>query len=129
VLLGWQAQQVTEAVGSNTVLLLTTLSVTLLTAVATGYRFVVNLRRTERVLSRERVRQANANERRAQHEASLWQAWAADLEYVLRKRAGSDAVPRMPKELLALIDQEDHTHPATGVVGETPDQDGRSPGP
>lgn len=134
LLLAWQTQQVVEAVGSNTILLITTLGVSLLTALTGGYRFIVNLRKTERGLSRERVRQAGINERRAQYEATLWQSWAADLEYVIRKEVGGNKVPRMPKELAALVAVDESSSPtarqrAIDEIEEDTDQDDRRTGP
>lgn len=119
-----QTQQVVETVGTNTQLLTAILTGTLLATVTGGYRFVVNFRKTERGLSRARIKQANANERAAQYEASLWQGRAADLEYLLRQQTGR--VPPLSKELLALVQSvETATDPLADEKGEDDQTGGR----
>lgn len=113
-----QVVETVQTVGSNTGLLSTILSGTLIAAVITGYRFVVNLRKTERGLTRARIRQANANERAAQHEASLWQNRAADLEYLLRKEGYKP--PPLSAELKKLL--------SAGETAEDQPEDGKTPG-
>lgn len=93
--------QAVEAVGSNSTLLGALISGTLIATLYSAYRFVVNFRTTERGMARQRIRQANRNEREAQHEASLWQARSGDLEYLLRQ-AGVK-VPPLSDELKALV--------------------------
>lgn len=121
-----QTQQVVEATGSNTTLLGFILSGALGVAVTTGYRFVVNFRKTERGMSRARIRQANANERAAQHEASLWQNRAADLEYQLRRHGF--AVPPLSEELAKLVQDEAETLRGEQEA-ETEDPTGGRPAP
>lgn len=96
-----QVAETAQAVGANTTLLSTILSGTLIAAVVAGYRFVVNFRKTERGMTRQRIQQANSNERLAQHEASLWQARCGDLEYLLRQRGIK--VPPLSPELAKLV--------------------------
>lgn len=81
----------------------------LLTAVIGAYRFVVNLRTTERGLTRNRLRDANSEARRAEYESSLWQSRCGDLEYLLT-RNGID-VPAYKKELRRLVDSVDSPEP------------------
>lgn len=93
--------QAVEAVGSNSTLLGALISGTLIATLYSAYKFIVNFRTTERGMARQRIRQANRNEREAQWEASLWQARCGDLEYLLRQ-AGLP-VPVLSKELKALV--------------------------
>jgi hypothetical protein len=93
--------QAAEVVGSNSTLLGALISGTLIVTLASAYRFVVNFRTTERGMARQRIRQANRNEREAQHEASLWQARCGDLEYLLRQEGVK--VPPLSPELRALV--------------------------
>lgn len=94
--------QAAEAVGSNSTLLGALLGGTLLGTLVAAYRFIVNLRTTERGMARQRIKQATKNERTAQHEASLWQARCGDLEYLIRSQTGLK-VPPMEDELKALV--------------------------
>lgn len=87
-----------------------------LTTLVGGYRFVVNLRTTERGMARDRVRRANNEARReraarvrAQHEADAWQAYAGDLTYALRSAGMS--VPQMPADLRAMMNAAPPTEP------------------
>jgi hypothetical protein len=73
----------------------------LIGALISAYRFVVNLRTTERTLSRQRIQQANRDQRAALHEAGMWQGRCADLEYLLR--SNGIAVPPLSKELRDLV--------------------------
>ncbi len=102
--------QAAEAVGSNTSLLGMLIGGTLLATIVSAYRFLVNLRNTERGMSRQRIRQANRNERAAQYEASLWQARCADLEYIIRSKTGL-TVPPLSDDLRALVQGADDDMP------------------
>lgn len=62
-----------------------------------GYKFVVNFRLTERGMRS----QATKDRRGAQHEAALWQARSATLEYHLLRNGLS--VPPMDPDLQKLI--------------------------
>ena len=73
----------------------------LLASVIAAYRFAVNYRTTERGMRAQAAR----DRRMAQHEASLWQARCADLEYELRRRG--IAVPKAGAELQRLVDAAD----------------------
>jgi hypothetical protein len=120
------AQAVADAVGGSSTILGTLLSTALIGAVISAYRFWVNFRKTERGMSRQRITQANRNERAAQHEASLWQSRCGDLEYILRSRTAIP-VPPLSEELKALVFSNDQTEP---VEWETPDnRNGGSPAP
>lgn len=99
--------QAVETIGSNSTLLGAVISGTLFITLASAYRFVVNFRNTERGLARQRIRQANRNERTAQHEASLWQQRCADLEYLIRSQTGLK-VPALSDELQAFVSGNDH---------------------
>jgi len=81
----------------------------LLTAVIGAYRFVVNLRTTERGLARSRLRDANSEARRAEYESSLWQSRCGDLEYLLRQNGVT--VPPYSKEVQRLVDSPDSAGP------------------
>lgn len=90
-----------DALTGSSGLLLFLLGGGLIGALISAYRFYVNFRTTERGLARQRLQQAARNERQAQHEAGLWQARCADLEYLMRRRGV--AVPPLPPELAALV--------------------------
>ena len=81
----------------------------LLTAVIGAYRFVVNLRTTERGLARNRLRDANSEARRAEYESALWQSRCGDLEFLLRKN-GITPTP-YDKKLQRLVDSPDSADP------------------
>jgi hypothetical protein len=97
--------QVAESLTTSSTVLGFLLSATTIGAAYSAYKFIVNFRTTERGLSRQRITQANKNERAAQYEASLWQARCGDLEYLLRKSGGT--VPSLSEELRALVLAED----------------------
>jgi hypothetical protein len=120
--------QAVEAVGSNSTLLGALISGTLIATAYSAYRFVVNFRTTERGMSRQRIRQANRNERVAQHEASLWQARCGDLEYLMRQ--GGVKVPPLSDELrtLVIVQNEDAADMAPKWENIT-DQPGGRPAP
>lgn len=86
---------------SSTGALASTLTGGLVIIVIAAYRFYVNFRTTERGMARQRIRQANQNERLAQHEAGLWQLRAADLAYLLK--VNGIAVPPLDDELRKFI--------------------------
>jgi hypothetical protein len=119
--------QAAEGLGSSSGILGVILSGALLTAIIGAYRFVVNFRTTERGLSRQRLREANQGERRATHEAGLWQARCADLEYLLRSHG---IVPPPPSEELRQFVED---IPPKGARWDdrppTADQTGGRPGP
>jgi hypothetical protein len=102
VLLAAQVVETVQTVGSNSTLLGALISGTLIATLYSAYRFVVNFRTTERGMARQRIKQANRNERSAQHEASLWQARAGDLEYIIRSQTGL-TIPPLSDELKALV--------------------------
>lgn len=97
----WSAASLDPAVTSDVLLFI--LGGGLIGAVISGYRFAVNFRTTERSLARNRLNQAARNERMAQHEAGLWQARCADLEYQLR-RQGIEP-PALSEELRRMVSQ------------------------
>lgn len=90
-----------EALTGSSGLLLFLLGGGLIGALISAYRFYVNFRTTERGLARQRLQQAARNERSALHEASLWQARCADLEYLMRRQGVP--VPPLTSELQALV--------------------------
>ncbi|NUT90849.1 MAG: hypothetical protein HOY78_02350 [Saccharothrix sp.] len=96
-----QVVDTVKTVGDNTTLLGSIMTLLLGGGLLAGYRFVVNFRKTERGMAKARIREANAGERAAQREASLWQARCGDLEYLLR--GYGVAVPPLSKELRALV--------------------------
>lgn len=120
--------QAAEVVGSNSTLLGALISGTLIVTLASAYRFVVNFRTTERGMARQRIKQANRNEREAQYEASLWQARCGDLEYLLRQ-AGKP-IPPLSAELKALvISINEAAADAAPKWEDTTDQSGGRPAP
>lgn len=90
-----------DALTGSSGLLLFLLGGGLIGALISAYRFYVNFRTTERSLARQRLQQAARNERGALHEAALWQARCADLEYLMRREGIS--VPPLSAELQALL--------------------------
>lgn len=122
--------QAVETVGSNSTLLGALISGTLIATLYSAYRFVVNFRNTERGMARQRIRQANRNEREAQHEASLWQARCADLEYLIRSQTGLKVPPLSDelKALVALIDNE-NVADLPSRLDDATDQPGGRPAP
>lgn len=125
-----QLAQAVEAVGSNSTLLGALISGTLIATAYSAYRFVVNFRTTERGMARQRIRQANRNERAAQHEASLWQQRCADLEYLIRSQTGLK-VPPLSEELqtLVIIQTEDALDAVPPKWENATDQPGGRPAP
>lgn len=121
--------QAVETVGSNSTLLGALLSGTLIATIYSAYRFLVNFRTTERGMARQRLVQANRNERAAQHEASLWQARCGDLEYLIRSQTGL-TVPPLSAELrdLVLIQNEAAADSPARWENST-DQSGGRPAP
>lgn len=101
-----QLAQAAEMIGSNSTLLGALISGTLIATLVSAYRFWVNFRTTERGMARQRIKQANRNERAAQYEASLWQARCADLEYLIRSQTGL-RVPPLSRELRALVTSQE----------------------
>lgn len=98
-----------DALTGSSGLLLFLLGGGLIGALISAYRFYVNFRTTERGLARQRIQQAARNERSAQHEAGLWQARCADLEYLMRREG--IPVPPLSTELQAMVSlaQPEHT--------------------
>lgn len=90
-----------DALTNSSGLLLILLVTGLIGALISAYRFYVNFRTTERGMTRQRIQQAARNERNAQHEASLWQARCADMEYLMRRNGVT--VPPLSPELQALV--------------------------
>lgn len=83
----------------------------LLIALVSVYRFIVNMRTTERGMARDRVMRADTDARnarqsqlKAQHEADLWQAYAGTLIFELRSYGKE--VPPMPASLKRIIETE-----------------------
>ena len=101
--------QTADTLGSSTGILGFILGGALLTVLASSYKFAVNFRTTERGLSRQRVQEANREQRLALQEAALWQARCADLEYLLRKHGHE--VPGIPDRLQQLVDRESEPLP------------------
>jgi hypothetical protein len=83
------------------------LSGSLIGAIIAAYRFAVNYRTTERGMRA----QATRDKRLARHEAGLWQARCADLEYELRRRG--HPVPKLDPELRRLVDSADEEIPTS----------------
>ena len=96
-----QVAETVQTVGDNTTLLASVMTLLLGGGGLAAYRFIVNFRKTERGMARARIREANAGERAAQREASLWQQRCGDLEYLLSQRGGK--VPALSEELRRLV--------------------------
>lgn len=115
--------QAADGLGSSSGILGIILSGALLTALIGVYKFAVNFRTTERGMSRQRMRETTRDLRSAAHEAGLWQARCADLDYLLRSN-GIKSPPLSP-ELRKFIDdtpaethrQWDDQPPATEQTG------------
>lgn len=112
--------QAAQDLGSQSGLLMFLLGGGLIGVIISAYKFVVNFRTTERGLARQRVQQARGNERAAQHEAGLWQARCADLEYLIRREIGADRVPKLSDDLRRLIEQNAESGGAPAVQWEQP---------
>lgn len=125
------AAQAADSLTSSSGLLLFLLGGGLIGAVVSVYRFFVNYRTTERSMSRQRVQQATSSAREAQHEAFLWQARCADLEWLLRRNGHAALIPPLSLELQALVTP---AAPDTDAVDwnitgpSNTDNTGRSPG-
>lgn len=100
--------QAAEPAAGNSGLLNLLLGGGLVATVIAGYRFAVNFRLTERGMRS----QATRDSRSARHEAALWQARSATLEYHLLRNGLQ--VPPMDPELQKLITsaEEDQVLPA-----------------
>lgn len=95
-MLVWIAQGAAEQAVSPSLLNLLLGGGLVATTIA-GYKFVVSLRLTERGMRS----QATRDRRNAQHEAALWQARSATLEYHLLRKGMS--VPPMDPELSKIL--------------------------
>lgn len=120
------AQAAESLVGSNSTLLVIVLLSTLVTVGVSVYRFIVNMRTTERGMAKNRIREANRNEQLAQRESYLWQQRCADLEYILRRNGVP--IPPFEEDLRKLIGaaalNDDTTSPPQVDWNITPEKGG-----
>lgn len=119
--------QAADSGGTSSGLLGFLLSSALLVTITGAYKFAVNFRNTERGMQRKRMRDANLNERKAQHEASLWQSRCGDLEYILKRRGIT--VPPLGEELRTLVLAEADAAVTLSESDKADEPTGRRPAP